>query len=159
MGRRIIPLLAGLLLLSILPMPVFAAGKSLLIGTWTLDLAKFSEPSPPKSVVIVLADVGGGQYKMSVEIIDHDGSRRHGTSTFKPDGVPSPAVGNADYDVMSMTMPSRRIWVMGGGFAGHPANTRVFSLSDDGRHMIETVVGHTPNGMPHTRVDVWNRLK
>src|SRR5215469_10186624 len=113
MGRRNILLVAGLLLSQIVPMPVFAAGESLLIGTWTLDLAKFPGSNPPQSVTIALADVGGGHYRMSVEIVDHDGSKRHGTSTFKADGAPSPAVGNADYDVVSMTIPSRRICVMG----------------------------------------------
>jgi hypothetical protein len=159
MRPRIIPLFAGLLLLPTLPMPVFAAGKSLLIGTWTLDLATFAQPSPPRSVVIALADASGSRYKMTVDIVDHDGAKRYGATTFKPDGAPYPAVGNADYDVVSMTMPSRRIWVMGGGFKGHPANTRVFSLSDDGRHMIETVVWHAPDGTPHTRVDLWNRVR
>jgi len=116
-------------------------------------------PDPPNSVTIVLAGVGGGKYKMTVDIVDHGGATRHGETTFKPDGTPSPAAGTADYDVVSVTMPNRRILVMGGGFKGHPQNTRVFSLSDDGRHMIETVVAHASDGTPHTRVDFWTRLR
>ena len=139
--------------------PVFGGQGSLLLGTWTIDVSRLNIANPPKSVTIVLADAGDGRYKMRVNIIDHDGSTRKGATTFKPDGTPSPAVGNADYDVVSMTMPSRKVWVMGGGFAGHPANTRVFSLAADGRHMTETVVWHTPDGTPHTRVDFWTRAK
>jgi len=155
---RTISIIAGLATLLISTVPAFADERSLLVGTWTIDLTKLAIPSPPRNVTIVFADAAGG-YKMNVSIVDHDGSRRYGETTFRADGTPSPAAGNADYDVVSMTMPNRRILVMGGGFRGHPANTRVFSLSDDGQHMIETVVWHTPDGMPHTRVDVWNRAR
>jgi hypothetical protein len=154
---RTTSVISGLLLLLLSTAPSLADQAHLLMGTWTVDLSKLTIPNPPRSVTIVLSVVGNGQYKMSVDIVDNDGGKRHGAGTFKADGTPSPVVGNADYDVVSMTMPSRRILVMGGGFQGHPSNTRVFSLSDDGKHMIETVVGHGPDGTPTTRVDVWNR--
>ena len=137
--------------------PVLADQTSLLVGTWAIDVAKLAVPDAPKSVVIALAYGGGGKYSMIVNIVDHDGSQRYGLSTFKPDGSPFPAYGNVDYDVVSMTMPSRKVLVLGGAFKGHPANSRVFSLADDGKHMIETVVWHTPDGTPHTRVDFWTR--
>lgn len=152
-------IIATLVTLLIFTAPAFAAPPSLLIGTWRIDVPKLAMPSPPRRVTITLALAGGGQYRMTVNIVDHDGSTRHGETTFKPDGTPSPATGNADYDIVSMTMPSRGTWVMGGGYKGFPGNTRVFSLSDDGRHMIETVVSHTPDGTPHTRVDIWNRAR
>jgi len=152
----LIPRLAMLLIFTV---PAFSDPASLLIGTWRIDVSQLKMPSPPQRVTIALAAVGSSQYKMIVNIVDHDGSTRHGETTFKADGTPSPATGNADYDIVSMTMPSRRVWVMGGGYKGFPGNTRVFSLSDDGQHMIETVVSHTPNGVPHTRVDVWNRAR
>jgi hypothetical protein len=154
---RTYSVIPGLLILLLYTTPSLADQAHLLIGSWTVDLSKLNIPNPPKSVTIVLSAVGGDQYKMSVDIVDNDGGKRHGASTFKADGTPAPAVGNADYDVVSMTMPSRRIMVMGGGLKGHPSNTRVFSLSDDGKHMVETVVGHGSDGMPTTRVDVWNR--
>jgi hypothetical protein len=156
---RIAAFTSGLLILLLCTLPAFADQQSLLIGTWSIDVSHLSIPNPPRRVTIAFAPAGGNGYKMNVIIVDHDGSTRHGETTFKPDGTPSPAAGNADYDVVSMTMPSRRILVMGGGFKGHPGNTRVFSLSDDGRHMIETVVSHALDGTPHTRVDVWNRTK
>ena len=132
-------------------------GISLLVGKWSVDASKLTMPNPPKSVTITLADVGGGRYKMSVDIVDYQGKASHGEGLFKPDGTASPATGSVDVDVVSMTMPSRRILVMGAGIAGHPSTTRVFSLSDNGKHMIETVIGHQPDGTPTTRVDIWNR--
>ena len=155
---RTASIVAGLVALLNCAVPALADGRSLLMGTWTIDLTSLSIPSPPRSVTIAFADAAGG-YKMTVDIVDHDGSRRHGETTFKADGTPSSAEGNADYDVVSMTMPSRGILVMGGAFKGHPGNTRVWSLSDDGMHMIETVVSHDPDGTPHTRVDVWDRAR
>lgn len=152
-------LVAGLLMLMVGSIPAFAGGENLLVGTWSLDLSKFTRPDPPQRVILTLADVGGGKYKATVNIVDHDGTKRYSAAIFKLDGTPAPVAGNADYSVASMTMPNRRTWVMGGGFKGHPANTRVWSLSDNGRHMIETVVWHTPDGTPRTRVDVWNRAK
>jgi hypothetical protein len=159
MRRRVVHIVSSLLIWPFLLAPAFAGGKSLLVGKWVLDVGKFTVPNPPKRVTLVLADAAGGKYRMTVSIVDDDGTKRYGATTFKPDGTPSPTVGNADYSVVSMTMPSRRIWVMGGAFQGHPANTRVWSLSDDGRHMIETVVWHSPDGTPHTRVDFWNRVE
>jgi hypothetical protein len=46
---------------------------------------------------------------------------------------------------------------MGAGLGGHPTSSRVFSLSDDGRHMIETIIRHLPDGTPYTRVNTWSR--
>jgi hypothetical protein len=40
---------------------------------------------------------------------------------------------------------------------GPPASTRVFSLSDDGTHMIETAMRHLPDGTPYSRVAIWTR--
>jgi hypothetical protein len=156
---RTASLISGLLTLLLSMVPAFADQGNLLVGTWTVDVSKLTMPDPPNSVTIVLADVGGGKYKMTVDIVDHGGATRHGECTFVPDGRAYSAVGTADYDVVSMTMPSRRILVMGGGFKGHPANSRVFSLSDDGKRMIETVVGHAADGTPNTRVDFWTRSR
>jgi len=92
--------------------PAFAARQSLLVGIWEIDLSKLTMPGP-KSVIIVFADAGRGKYKMTVDITDHDDTTRHAASTFEPDGTPVRQLGKADYDVVSMTMPSRRILVIG----------------------------------------------
>jgi hypothetical protein len=134
-----------------------AAENHLLLGKWALEVAHLTLPNPPKGVTITLSQVAGGKYKMSVDIIDHQGKASHGEGIFTPDGTASPAAGSLDVDVVSMTMPSRKILVMGAGMAGQPSSTRVFSLSDDGKHMIETVIRHDAKGTPITRVDIWDR--
>ena len=136
-----------------------ASQRLLLLGTWTIDVSKMTRPNPPKSVTIGISEVAAGMFHMTVNVISPDGTTSHGEGTFGSDGTPAKALGSADLDTVSMTMPSRRILVMGAAFRGHPSNTRVFSLSDDGEHMIETIVSHRPDGTPHTEVNTWNRLK
>jgi hypothetical protein len=126
-------------------------------GTWDLDVSKSSQPNPPKAVTIVLEEAGDGRYRMSVDILGSEGTKTHAEGTFSSDGTPSRAFGSADVDLVSMTMPSTRVLVMGAAYAGHPANTRVFSLADDRRHMIETIVSHRPDATPTTRINIWNR--
>jgi|SRR5580658_3544704 hypothetical protein len=150
---RTASIVLGLLGLVIPTIPAFADQASLPLGTWKVDVSKLPMQNPPDSVTIVLKNAAGGRYRMIVDIVDHGGGKRHADTTF----TPAPAVGNADYDVVTMTMPSRRILVMGGGYKGNPSNTRVFSPSDDGKHMIETVITHTDDGTPHSRVDFWDR--
>lgn len=136
---------------------VNAADKHLLLGTWSVDVSKLTTPDPPKSVTIELAEAGDGLYKMTVTIVSSDGALSQAESTFKPDGSATRAVGSLDVDIVSMTMPSNRILVMGAGMAGNPSNTRVFSLSDDGKQMMETIISHGEKGMPRTRVNTWQR--
>jgi hypothetical protein len=93
--------------------------------------------------------------KLVVDIATLDGKRKHSDGTFKPHGTPSRAVESADVDIVSMRMPGRRVLVMGAGMAGRPANTRVYFVADDGRHMTASVVGHGPDGTPTTQANTW----
>ena len=44
---------------------------------------------------------------------------------------------------------------MGAALAGHPSHTRVWTLSDDGTYMTETIVGHIDGKTPHIRPAIW----
>jgi len=138
--------------------PAADGQKHKLLGTWSVDVSKLQQPDPkPRSVTISLTEAGEGSYRMQVIIEDADGTKSEAGGTFKPDGTAVGGEGSLDVDVVSMTMPSDRILVMGAGMAGNPASTRVFSLSDDGKHMIETIIRHQPDGTPYTRVNTWTR--
>lgn len=136
---------------------VFAAEKHALLGTWKVDIAKVQSPHPPKSVTLTLEEAGDDAYHITVEIEAPDGSKSKAEGTFKPDGGATRVAGSEDVDIASMTMPSRTMLVMGGGFGGHPSSTRVWSLSDDGKQMIETAIRHLPDGTPYQRVVSWTR--
>jgi hypothetical protein len=157
MSRSIVKFIAILIASLVASTPAFSGDKHLLLGAWSVDVSKLQQPDPPRSVTIVLAEAGGGVYKMSVDIVSKNGEKSHAEGIFKPDGSASAAQGSLDVDVVSMTMPSKRILVMGAGMAGHPASSRVFSLADDDTHMVETVIRHLPDGTPYTRTNTWTR--
>lgn len=137
--------------------PAGESGVFALLGTWSVDVARLQQPDPPRSVTITWAEAGEGRYRMTVVIEAPDGSKTTAEGVFTPDGSASKAVGSLDVDIASMTMPNSHTLVMGAGFAGHPASSRVFTLADDGKHMIETVIRHLPDGTPYSRVFHWTR--
>ncbi len=137
--------------------PAYPGDKHLLLGTWSVDVSTVQQPNPPKSVTLVLAEAEEGAYKMTVDIVAADGTSTLSAGTFKPDGTAVRVQGSYDVDIVSMTMPSKRMLVMGAGMAGHPSSSRVWTLADDGKHMVETVIRHLPDGTPYTRVFKWNR--
>jgi len=158
MSKTRIALVATIFLTVILGAPAYAADKHLLLGAWSVEVGKLQQPEPkPRSVTITISEAGPDTYKMTVLIEDHEGNKTEAKGTFKPDGTPAKGEGSLDVDAVSMTMPSNRILVMGAGFRGHPASTRVFSLSDAGKQMVETIIRHMPDGTPYTRVNTWNR--
>lgn len=86
---RRIRLVVALLVVMLTAIPALAAKQSLLVGTWSIDLSKLTMPNPPRKVIIVFADAGSGKYKMTVDIVDHDGTTRHAASIFEPNGTPA----------------------------------------------------------------------
>jgi hypothetical protein len=151
--RHALPAL-GLALLSVAPV-TFAADAQRFLGSWQVDVSKLPVPDPPASVTITWADAGSGKLKMSVDIVDRRGMKSHAEATVALDGSPSRAVGSLDVDVVSVTVPSDRVLIMGAGMAGNPSNTRVFTISDDGRRMSETIISHGAGNIPATRVNAW----
>jgi len=139
--------------------PSYSGEKHLLLGTWKVDVSKLDTPDPPVSVTMVLADAGSGSYTMTVDIVTRDGQSIHTGGTFRPDGSLNAVSGSAELDVAIFAMPNLRTLVMGAALAGHPSHTRVWTLSDDGTHMTETIVGHIDGKTPHIRTAIWNRAK
>jgi hypothetical protein len=106
---------------------------------------------------MTLAEADAGTFKMSIDIETPDGKIMHAESAFKPDGSAVRVQGSMDVDVVSMTMPNSRTLVMGGGFNGHPASSRVWTLADDGKEMVEIAIRHLPDGTPYMRKFYWKR--
>ncbi len=153
-ARFLVLLLASLALSA----PALSAEQHLLLDTWSVDVSTVRQPNPPKSVTLTLTDAADGNYRIKVDIEGTDGTVMHAASTFKPGGLATKVQGSSpDVDVAWMEMPNKRTLVMGAGAGGQPASTRVWTLSDDGKQMIETVVRHQPDGTPYTRVFTWLR--
>lgn len=139
--------------------PSFAGEHHLLLGTWKVDVSKLNTPDPPASVTMVLAEAGSGSFTMTIDIVTRDGKTIHNGGEFKPDGSLNTVSGSGELDVATFAMPNRRSLVMGAALAGHPSHTRVWTLSDDGTYMTETIVGHIDGKTPHIRTATWNRAK
>ena len=138
---------------------VLAGAENLLLGTWNVDVSKLNTPNPPASVTMVLAEAGDGSYRMTVDIVTRDGKTIHAGSPFKPDGSLFAVSGSDELDVATFAMPNRKSLVMGAALAGQPRHTRVWTLSDDGSYMTETIVGHVDGKTPHIRTATWKRAK
>ena len=135
----------------------FAADPHQLTGTWVVDVSQIEQPNPPKSVTLILEEADAGTFKMSVAIETPDGKIMHSEGTFKPDGSAVRVEGSMDVDVVSMSMPNSHTLVMGGGFGGKPSSTRVWTLADDGKAMVEIAIRHLPDGTPYMRKFYWKR--
>jgi hypothetical protein len=135
----------------------FAAKPHALAGTWVVDVSRIEQPNPPKSVTMTLAEADGGTFEMSIAIETPDGQIMHAGGVFKPDGTAVRVQGSMDVDVVSMTMPNSRTLVMGGGFGGKPTSSRVWTLADDGKEMVEIAIRHLPDGTPYVRKFHWKR--
>jgi hypothetical protein len=157
MSARVMQFASAVFAMFALAAPLQAAEKHQLLGTWSVDVSLIQQPDPPKSVTITFADAGAGAIRTTVVIEAPDGTKVTAEGAGKPDGTAARAVGSQDVDVVALSAPSSRILVMGAGFQGHPASSRVFSLSDDGKQMIETIIRHLPDGTPYLRVNYWTR--
>lgn len=135
----------------------FEANAHELTGTWVVDVSKIEQPNPPKSVTLTLAEADAGTFSMSIDIETPDGKIMHAGGVFKPDGTAVRVQGSMDVDVVSMTMPNSRTLVMGGGFGGKPSSSRVWTLADDGKEMVEIAIRHLPDGTPYMRKFYWKR--
>lgn len=134
-----------------------AARPHELAGTWVVDVSRIEQPNPPKSVTLTLVERDAGTFEMSIDIETSDGQIIHAGGPFKPDGSSVRVQGSMDVDVVSMTMPNSRTLVMGGGFGGKPASSRVWTLADDGQEMVEIAIRHLPDGTPYVRKFHWKR--
>jgi hypothetical protein len=127
-----------------------------LSGTWQVDVSKLPVPQPPKSVTLVLSELGQGMIRITIDVVGSDGATSHSESNINTDGTAAKVVGSLDVDTVSVTLPNQRTLIMGAAMGGHPSNTRVFAL-EDSRHMTESIVSHGNDGVPHTRVNFWTR--
>lgn len=139
-----------------------AKSASPLLGAWALDLSKMPVPpeARPKSVTITFADVGGGKWSTRVVIIGPDGSTRDMTSAYARTGKAVPIEGDQmEADTVAVVTPSPQVMVVALGKYNHPASTRIYAVSKDGKMMTEEAVNWGDNGKPIIRTNIFKRVK
>jgi len=135
-----------------------------LLGTWKLDTSKLPIPpgaKPPRSVTLVVSDVGDGRWKTVIDTVNADGTMRHAQATYPLDGTPasvSDTMGG-EVDTVSVTRPGASVLVIGATLAGNLSTARVFTVSPDGQHQTETILWRGEDGKPHTRTNAWTRIE
>jgi hypothetical protein len=146
-------------------MPAVAApapqpGSSPILGQWRLDTGSMTTPADtrPASVTAEFVDDGTGVWNTTYVITAKDGTARRMMSRERLDGAPVPITGDRmEADTVAMTSPQPGVLVMGLGNGGNLASVRVYTVSADGREMIEsaTVVG--ADGKPAVKRFRWVR--
>ena len=152
-----------LVALAAAPMPLRAAqrGDPPLFGSWVVDTSRLPMPEEarPRRVTITFARTDGGQLASRVEVLDASGATLVAEAETSLDGTPAPVRGSLEADVSATRMPTPRVLVMQLARAGIPASTRVYSVADDGKSMIETVAYIGEDGSPVMRTNFFSRAR
>lgn len=130
------------------------------LGTWVLDISSMQPPPPvrPKIVVVMIKDAGGGAWVSNVLTEMPDGTRHSRAGIpVRNDGVPTPVIDNPLLDSVKAAFPDARTRVLTGSKGGRPLQTETYKLSADGKRMVLTTTGTTPDGKPIQRTEIFNR--
>lgn len=133
-----------------------------LLGTWSLDLSQMPVPADqrPKSVTITFADVGGGKWSTRVIITGQDGNVREMNSAYMRGGAAVAIEGDRmEADIAAVATPAPNVMVLALGKDGHPASTRIYTVSRDGKKMTEEAVSWGDGGTPVIRTNQFMRVK
>ena len=132
-----------------------------LIGSWAVDIARLPVPpqARPKSVTFTFSESGDGMLKMQVHIVGPDGSESHSIATASLDGEAVPVTGSMEADVAAVKMPAPNVLVLMLAKEKAPASTRIFTVSADGKTMIETAAYFGPEGRPLMRTNHFSRIQ
>lgn len=133
-----------------------------LLGTWSLDLSQMPVPADqrPKSVTITFADVGGGKWSTRVVITGQDGNVREMNSAYMRGGAAVAIEGDRmEADIAAVATPAPNVMVLALGKDGHPASTRIYTVSRDGKKMTEEAVSWGDGGTPVIRTNQFTWVK
>lgn len=151
-------LIAGLL--QSMPLPARAAADTPLLGRWALDTSRMSlaPEARPKSVTISFSDAGG-KWTTHVDIVSADGAESHAIGTATLDGAPAAVQGSPEADIAAFKMPAANVLVMSLSKGGIPGSTRIYSVTPDGKHLVETSAYFGEQGVPVFKTYYFSRVR
>jgi methionine-rich copper-binding protein CopC len=137
------------------------AAKKPLLGSWSVDTTKLpmAASARPKSVTITFSEDGVDRLRAKIEVVDPSGKLLDAEGVTPLDGTPTKVKSNFEADVSATTMPRPEILIMQLGKNGNPASTRIYTVSPDGKAMIETVAYFTSDGQPVLRKNYFSRIR
>jgi hypothetical protein len=136
-------------------------GNTALVGTWAVDTSRLPIPpeARPKSVTISFSHDATDRVRTKVEVIGPTGARLEAEGVTPLDGSPTPVPSNFEADTSATTMPRPEVLIMQLAKNGNPASTRIYTVSADGKTMIETVAYFRPDGQPVLRRNYFARVR
>lgn len=140
--------------------PAPQPSASPILGRWTLDTGSMTIPvdARPASVTAEFADAGEDMWNTTYVITAKDGSARRMTSRERLDGQAVPIAGDqTEADNVAMTSPQPGVLVMGLSKSGNLGSVRVYTVSADGKEMIESATLVGEDGKPTVRRFRWIR--
>lgn len=159
--KTLVAILFAAVLVHGMPARAGSPANSTLIGSWAVDISRLPTPpeARPKSATITFGDAGDRGWATRVDIVDASGSRKH-IEGFSPlDGTPRPVTGNYEADVAATTMPVSNVLIMQLAKDGLPASTRIYTVVEGGKSMIETAAYFGKDGQPIMRTHYFTRVR
>nr|WP_199044717.1 hypothetical protein [Dyella sp. ASV24] len=141
--------------------PALAQPPAPLMGQWAVDVSRLPMPpeARPQSVTITFRDAGQGKLTTQVDIVDASGEKSHTVGTNQLDGTPTAVTNSLEADTAAMRMPAPDVLIMALGKGGGPASTRIYTVANDGKSLIETSAYIGDNGLPAMRTHYFTRVR
>jgi hypothetical protein len=129
-------------------------------GKWAVDISRLPIPAEarPRSVTITFAEAADGRLATRVEVVRPDDSVMYSESVAELNGIPVVAKGDLEADTVAVAMPAPGVLIMQLSRAGVPGSTRIYTLSEDRKSMIETAANFADDGRPYMRTNYFTRV-
>jgi hypothetical protein len=140
--------------------PAPQPASSPFLGQWKLDTGSMTvaDDAGPASVTAEFVDIGAGIWNTTYVITAKDGTARRMTSRERLDGKAVPITGDQTVaDSVAMTSPQPGVLVMGLTKGGNLGSVRTYTVSADGREMIESAAVVGDDGKPMVSRFRWVR--
>jgi hypothetical protein len=130
-------------------------------GKWAVDISRLPIPAEarPRSVTITFAEAADGRLATRVEVVRPDDSVMYSESVAELNGTPVAAKGNLEADTVAVAMPAPGVLIMQLSLGGIPGSTRIYTLSDDHKSMVETAANFGADGRPYMRTNYFTRVQ
>ncbi len=138
-----------------------ANGGSPLLGRWLLDTSRLPMPpgQRPKSVTFTFARAGEGKLNVHVDIVYAPGQEVHSVSTPSLDGTPTAIKDSPEADTGAFRQPAPNVLVMALQKEGVLVSTRIYAVTPDGEHLVETAVYPGNNGPLVMKASYFTRIR
>jgi hypothetical protein len=129
-------------------------------GKWAVDISRLPIPAEarPRSVTITFTEAAAGRLATRVEVVRPDDSVMYSESVAELNGIPVAAKGDLEADTVAVAMPAPGVLIMQLSRAGIPGSTRIYTLSEDRKSMIETAANFADDGRPYMRTNYFTRV-